>query len=45
MANRVRKIREHSDVVWRHVPTQDNPADLASRGGLVTVVEGTRVAK
>lgn len=36
VANRVRKIREHSDVVWRHVPTQDNPADLASRGGLVT---------
>ena len=35
VANRVRKIREHSDVVWRHVPTQDNPADLASRGGLV----------
>ena len=36
VANRVRKIREHSNVVWRHVPTQDNPADLASRGGLVT---------
>ena len=36
VANRVRKIREHSDVVWRHVPTHDNPADLASRGGLVT---------
>ena len=36
VANRVRKIREHSDVVWRHVPTQGNPTDLASRGGLVT---------
>lgn len=36
MANRVRKIRVHGDVVWRHVPTQDNPTDLASRGGLVT---------
>ena len=36
VTNWVRKIREHSDVVWRHVPTQDNPADLASRGGLVT---------
>ena len=36
VANRVRKIREHSDVVWRHAPTQDNPTDLASQGGLVT---------
>ena len=36
MANRVRKIREHVEVIWRHVPTEDNPADLASRGGLVT---------
>ena len=36
VANRVRKIREHVEVIWRHVPTGDNPADLASRGGLVT---------
>ena len=36
VGNRVRKIREHADVTWRHVPTQDNPADLASRGGPVT---------
>ena len=35
VANRVRKIREHGDITWRHVPTKDNPADLASRGGLV----------
>ena len=35
-ANRVRKIRGHGDITWRHVPTKDNPADLASRGGPVT---------
>ena len=35
-ANRVRKIREHVEVIWRHVPTEDNPTDLASRGGLVS---------
>ena len=35
VANRVRKIREHEDVTWRHVPTHENPADLASRGGPV----------
>ena len=36
MANRARKIREHVEVIWRHVPTEDIPADLASRGGLVS---------
>ncbi|XP_068708134.1 uncharacterized protein [Montipora foliosa] len=36
VANRVRKIREHVEDIWRHVPTEDNPADLASRGGLVS---------
>ena len=35
VGNRVRKIREKEAVVWRHVPTQENPADLASRGGPV----------
>ena len=30
--NRVRKMRNHEDVVWRHVPTDDNPADVGSRG-------------
>ena len=35
--NRVHKIKkEHSDVNWNHVPTQVNPADLESRGGLVS---------
>ena len=36
VGNRVRKIREHADVVWRHVPSSDNPADLASRDGHLT---------
>ena len=36
MANRVRKIQEHSGITWRHVSTKANPADLASRGGSVS---------
>ncbi|XP_068671446.1 uncharacterized protein [Montipora foliosa] len=36
VANRVRKIKEHADIRWRYVPTFDNPADQASRGGQVT---------
>ncbi len=35
MANRVNKIFEHEGVTWRHVPSKDNPADVASRGGLI----------
>ena len=35
MANRVQKINSHKEVVWPYVPTADNPADLASRGGHV----------
>ena len=33
VANRVAKIHQHPEISWRHVPSQDNPADLASRGG------------
>ena len=36
VANRVRKIRDHNNVTWRHVPTKDNPTDYASRGGMLT---------
>ena len=36
MANRVRKIQACPDITWRHVPSQDNPANLGSRGDLVT---------
>ncbi|XP_076651235.1 uncharacterized protein LOC143358169 [Halictus rubicundus] len=33
VANRVAKIQASlPDVLWHHVPTQDNPADCASRG-------------
>ena len=39
VANRVQKIREHPQVQWRHFPTADNPADLASRGSNITNVE------
>ena len=36
VANRVRKIREHGEIVWHHIPTGDNPADVGSRGASVT---------
>ena len=36
VGNRVAKIQEHSTIRWRHVPTKDNPADIASRGGQVS---------
>ena len=39
VANRVRKIREHERVTWHHVPTDQNPADLGSRGGDITTNE------
>jgi hypothetical protein len=31
--NRVRKIQAKPEIRWRHVPTEENPADLSSRGG------------
>ena len=33
VSNRVEKIRQCCEFEWRHLPTQDNPADLASSGG------------
>ncbi len=36
VANRVAKIQLHNQIHWKHVPSCDNPADLASRGGTVT---------
>ena len=35
VANRVAKIQLHKEIQWRHVPTDENPADLASSGGPV----------
>ena len=35
VANRVRKIRACEVNEWRHVPTDENPADLGGRGGPV----------
>ena len=36
VANRVKKIHEHERVIWHHVTTDQNPADLGSREGYVT---------
>lgn len=36
VSNGVQKIQAHSDVVWHHVRTSDNPADIGSRSGEVT---------
>ena len=36
VANRVKKIREHERVKWHRVTTDQNTADLESRGGYVT---------
>ena len=33
--NRVSRIQSHPNVLWRHVPSTENPADLGSRGGSV----------
>jgi len=32
VTNRVNKINEHRNIIWRHVPTDQNPADAGSRG-------------
>ena len=37
--NRVSRIQSHPKVLWRHVPSTDNPADLGSRGGSVVGAE------
>lgn len=33
VANRVDKIQQNKQVTWHHVPTEENPADIGSRGG------------
>lgn len=35
VANRVAKIQLYKEIQWRYAPTDDNPADLASRGGQI----------
>ena len=35
VSNRVKKIKGHPEIQWRYVPTNENPADIASRGGQV----------
>ena len=39
VVNRLRKTKERVEVIYRHVPTEDNPAHLASRDGLVSKAE------
>ena len=39
VANHIRKIQSHSNLLWGHVPTTENPADLGSCGGSVTKAE------
>ena len=39
VASRVNKMKSQENVLWRHVPTTENPADLGSRGGSVTAAE------
>ena len=39
VANRVAKIHAHPEIQWRYVPTSVNPADTASRGGLISSSE------
>ena len=36
VSNRVQKIQSHSEVIWRHVGTTANPADIGSRSGEVS---------
>ena len=33
VTNRVDKIQQHKEVTWHHFPTEENPADIGSRGG------------
>ena len=39
ISNCVKKIQTHPNVLWHHVPSADNPANLGSRGGSVTGVQ------
>ena len=41
VSNRVRVIREVENMQWFHVPTNENPADLPSRGEFKTSLSGT----
>ena len=36
--NRVNKILKRDDITWQHVSSKENPADLDSRGSLLTKI-------
>ena len=38
-ANHSRKIQGHTNLMWRYVPTSENPSDLRSCSGSVTKAE------
>ena len=35
---KVNKVRQRDDINWQYVPTRDNPADLGSKGSLLTKI-------
>ena len=37
--NRVSRIQSHSNMLWHHVPSTDNPTDLGSHGGSIVGTE------
>ena len=37
--NRVKQIQSKDYITWRHVPTNDNPADIGSRGCLASRID------
>ena len=39
MHNRVKQIQSKDYITWRHVPTNDNPADIGSRGCLASRID------
>ena len=36
VSNRVEKIKSKSNIEWRYLPTDSNPADFATRGETIT---------
>ena len=43
VANRVKELRSHNDLTFRYVRTQDNPADIASRGSTTSELRNSQL--